>query len=96
MIKDTIAFVISGRIRGSQGFDFGNNVVSKQGSQGFPCLIFFRKVCNMEKNKMKTVYILTEEGREYTKAGCDYIADMVKNIVKDDSDLVFAMGAMYN
>ena len=50
----------------------------------------------MEKNKMKTVYILTEEGREYTKAGCDYIADMVKNIVKDDSDLVFAMGAMYN
>lgn len=45
---------------------------------------------------MKNVYILTEAGREYSKAGCDYITKLVKEGYKDDSELIFSMGGIYN
>ena len=45
---------------------------------------------------MKTVYILTREGRGYTEEGCDYIRNMIVNDYNDESQLVFAMGSVYN
>ena len=45
---------------------------------------------------MKNVYILTREGREYSKEGCDHITGMIVDGYKDTSELIFSMGAAYN
>lgn len=45
---------------------------------------------------MKNVYILTEEGKEFSKDGCDLIKNMIKVNFKDEDELTFSMGAVYN
>lgn len=45
---------------------------------------------------MKTVYILTREGRSYTDEGCDHIRNMIEEDYHDESPLKFAMGSVYN
>ena len=45
---------------------------------------------------MKTVYILTREGREYTEEGCDYVRSMISDNYNDDDQFIFAMGSVYN
>ena len=50
----------------------------------------------MSADTMKNVYILTEEGRGYSNAGCDFIKDIIFKRWKDTSDLLFSMGTVYN
>ena len=45
---------------------------------------------------MKSVYILTEEGREYSDEGCRYITNMLMEGCGETDQLVFNMGAVYN
>lgn len=42
------------------------------------------------------VYILTEEGREYTQEGCEYITNILKEQFNENNELVFNMGYAYN
>lgn len=45
---------------------------------------------------MKHVYILTEEGRDYTKEGCLYITDVLKKKCNETDRLMFHTGLLYN
>jgi hypothetical protein len=45
---------------------------------------------------MKQVYVLTEEGRAFSKEGCDYIKELIVKTWQDNSELMFSMGQTYN
>ena len=45
---------------------------------------------------MKNVYILTKEGKEFSKEGCELIKDMIIVNFKETDELVFSMGDVYN
>lgn len=45
---------------------------------------------------MKNVYILTEEGREYSDEGCTFVENMLRKENNETDRLIFSMGAAYN
>lgn len=44
----------------------------------------------------KNVYILTEEGSEYSEEGLMYLTEKIEQLSKEKNELVFSMGAIYN
>lgn len=45
---------------------------------------------------MVNVYILTEEGCEYTKEGCMHVTNLLKENFNETNELTFSMGYAYN
>ncbi len=45
---------------------------------------------------MKNVYILTEEGRDYSKEGCQFIESMIREKCNESDELIYSMGKIYN
>ena len=44
----------------------------------------------------KNVYILTEEGREYSDEGLSYLTEKLGELSHEKNEFVFSMGAIYN
>lgn len=44
----------------------------------------------------KNVYILTEQGNEYSKEGLLYLTDKIEKLSEEKQELIFNMGAVYN
>lgn len=45
---------------------------------------------------MKTIYILTREGRDYTQDGYEYVENMIREDYNEEADVTFAVGSVYN
>jgi len=46
--------------------------------------------------RYRNIYILTREGKEYSKEGCLYVEKMIRDKVDDPCEFVYSMGAVYN
>ena len=45
---------------------------------------------------MVNVYILTEEGRDYTQEGYNHVASLLKEHFNENNELIFSVGYAYN